>query len=319
MTTRLFSVCNVLFNLSQCKHYSRLYGHSEYLLASHEAQSQFTKWPRSSRRRWFFCIWSPLGIDGGLYFGGPYQVPWQSILLQLVCGYKVTHSEQYCILLGSKHLKYIRVQSHGFWGRIQTCTQQKHSFKKKSHLKCDCWWKNLVVFPLFALFLSLSDCIFLKWLHILCQRLLLMSLFQCRETMTGIIMWGWPLGMVYEQKYGKSFSIALETLKFGSFMPRLKEMWDSSTMQEKLEPLDEWTFFTRSKQYMHFNVAVLHCKSNVGSQSDYVICGLRSKDPVSKNTLFMVNWFMWTWKIFQKKIIIPNIVGQAVSWHVWQQ
>lgn len=95
--TCLYSDCNMYFDMARCKHYSCLYGHSEYLLASHEVLSQFTEWPRSSRRRWFFCIWSPLGIDGGLYFGGPYQVPWQSILLRLTCHYKVplTHSQQY--------------------------------------------------------------------------------------------------------------------------------------------------------------------------------------------------------------------------------
>ncbi len=68
-----------------------MYGHSEYLVASHEVQSQFTAWPCCSWRRRFFCIWSPLGIDAGLYWGRPYQVTWQTNVSQLVCDFRVTY------------------------------------------------------------------------------------------------------------------------------------------------------------------------------------------------------------------------------------
>lgn len=61
-----------------------MYGHSEYLMASHEVQGQFTIWLHTSQSRWFICIWSPLGIEAGMFPGWPYQVTWPVDLLVLV-------------------------------------------------------------------------------------------------------------------------------------------------------------------------------------------------------------------------------------------
>lgn len=72
-----------------------------------------------------------------------------------------------------------------------------------------------------------------------------------REKTTRTIMYDWPSATGWEPRYGESFLIALGTLRFGSFMPRLKEMWDLSTMQGKLELSDESTFCTRWEWYLN--------------------------------------------------------------------
>lgn len=100
--------------VSGSKYSSDMHGHSEYLIASHEVLSQFTVWPCSSKRRWFVCIWSPLGIDTGLYSGRPYQVTWQPNLPRLVRDLRVTFITVNCVCVSLQWICHLKSNSNIF-------------------------------------------------------------------------------------------------------------------------------------------------------------------------------------------------------------
>ena len=70
-----------------------------------------------------------------------------------------------------------------------------------------------------------------------------MFMCKCREKMTRSIKSDWPSGTVWGLRSGESSSVALGTFRSKSFTPPLREMWDLSTMQEKLELSDESTSY----------------------------------------------------------------------------
>lgn len=109
-----------------------MYGHSEYLIASHEVESQFTAWPCTSQRRWFVSIWSPLGIDAGLYFRRPYQVTCQPNLPVLEYDFRVTFITVNCISYGE--LYFFLERCVFFKSNIEVCLCELISNLKFLHI-----------------------------------------------------------------------------------------------------------------------------------------------------------------------------------------